>query len=656
MRRLGIPLAAFAACQGALADEPWRAVDLGDVVVTAPAMADPFTVITDPKAPQQPIPASDGGSYLKNIPGFSVSRKGGTDGDPAFRGMGGSRLNILLDDAYILGGCPNRMDPPTAYVYPESYDEVVVQKGPQTVLYGPSAGATVRFERRTERFEAKGVRAAGSLVGGSFGRNDQLIDVTAGARAGFLRMIGTRSDSDNYEDANGGEVHSFYTRWSGTAIAGWTPGEDTRLELTVDRSDGEAAYADRAMDGAAFDRTGYALSFERQVLGSRVEQVELKAYHNYVDHVMDNFSLRDPAGMRRIMNPERTTQGARASMRVGLGPETFATLGADYQTNEHTTRMAMAMMTDPSVSGLPRRDKARFERMGLFGELEHDLDANDRLVAGLRADRAEAEARQQSTMMDPDAYGGASAGDTDEDTILSAFLRHEHRLESMPVTLYTGIGRAERSPDFWERDRVFGLDTEKSTQLDVGLSYRIGAVSASLAMFYADIQDYILITDQGTSAKNIAATSYGGEADLQYTLTQRWRLKGTLAYAHGDNDTDDVPLGQMPPLEATLGVSYDDTRYSGGVFLRAADRQDRIDVGSGTIYGTDIGETAGFAVVSVNAGYRPTKRLTVTAGIDNLLDKVYAEHLARGAADLGAVTDLVNEPGRTFWLKVSGEL
>lgn len=656
MRRLGVSLAAFVACQGALADEPTQAVDLGEVVVTAPAMADPLTVITDPKAPQQPIPASDGGSYLKSIPGFSVSRKGGTDGDPAFRGMGGSRLNILLDEAYILGGCPNRMDPPTAYVYPESYDEVVVQKGPQTVLYGPSTGATVRFERRTERFEATGVRGIGSLVGGSFGRNDQLIDVAAGARPGFLRVIGTRSDSDNYEDGNGDEVHSFYTRWSGTVIAGWTPSEDTRLELTADRSDGEAAYADRAMDGAAFDRTGYSLSFERQALGSRIEQLELKAYRNYVDHVMDNFSLRDPTGMRRIMNPERTTEGARASMRVGVGPETFATLGADYQTNEHTTRMAMAMMADPSVSGLPRQDTAQFERMGLFGELEHDLDANERLVAGLRADRVEAQARQQPTMMDPDAYGGAGAGDTDEDTNLSAFLRHEHRLASAPATLYAGIGRAERSPDFWERERVFGLDTEKTTQLDVGLSYRAGPLSATLAVFYADIQDYILITEQGDNAKNIAATTYGGEADLQYTLTPRWRLRGTLAYVHGDNDTDDVPLAQMPPLEATVGLNYDDTRYSGGVFLRAVDRQGRVDVGSGTIYGTDIGETAGFGVVSVNAGYRPTKKLTVTAGIDNVLDKTYAEHLARGSADLGAVTGLVNEPGRTLWLEVSGEL
>ncbi|NMG04981.1 TonB-dependent receptor plug domain-containing protein, partial [Azoarcus taiwanensis] len=77
---------------------------LSPTVVTASPMAEPLTVVTDPRAPRQPIPAQDGADILKTIPGFSVIRKGGTDGDPVFRGMAGSRLNILLDGEHILGG------------------------------------------------------------------------------------------------------------------------------------------------------------------------------------------------------------------------------------------------------------------------------------------------------------------------------------------------------------------------------------------------------------------------------------------------------------------------------------------------------------------------------------------------------------------------
>ena len=45
--------------------------------------------------------------------------------------------------------------------------------------------------------------------------------------------------------------------------------------------------------------------------------------------------------------------------------------------------------------------------------------------------------------------------------------------------------------------------------------------------------------------------------------------------------------------------------------------------------------------------------LDITAGVDNLLDETYAEHVSRaGAAIPGFVqTTRVNEPGRIAWLK-----
>ncbi|HET6787091.1 MAG TPA: TonB-dependent receptor plug domain-containing protein, partial [Aquabacterium sp.] len=88
-----------------------QAIDvLEPIVITAPAMTTPLETRFDPRAPQQPLPANDGASLLKTIPGMSVIRKGGTDGDPLFRGMAASRLNILVDGEHILGGCGMRMD------------------------------------------------------------------------------------------------------------------------------------------------------------------------------------------------------------------------------------------------------------------------------------------------------------------------------------------------------------------------------------------------------------------------------------------------------------------------------------------------------------------------------------------------------------------
>lgn len=84
------------------------------------------------------MPASDGADYLKTIPGFAMVRNGGTNGDPVLRGMFGSRLNILTDGGMMLGACPGRMDAPTSYISPQTYDKLTVIKGPQTVLWGPA--------------------------------------------------------------------------------------------------------------------------------------------------------------------------------------------------------------------------------------------------------------------------------------------------------------------------------------------------------------------------------------------------------------------------------------------------------------------------------------------------------------------------------------
>ena len=104
---------------------------LAPIVVTAQQGNDANGLIvhTDPKQPIQPVPATDGADYLQSIMGFNSIQSGGTNGDVTFRGMFGSRIKILTDGTENLGACPNRMDAPTSYISPESYDRISVIKG-----------------------------------------------------------------------------------------------------------------------------------------------------------------------------------------------------------------------------------------------------------------------------------------------------------------------------------------------------------------------------------------------------------------------------------------------------------------------------------------------------------------------------------------------
>src|SRR5690606_32055113 len=153
----------------------------------------------------------------------------------------------------------------TAYVFPESYDRIRLIKGPQTVLYGPGNSAgVVLFERDHQRMAAAGWAFHGSLLAGSFGRDDQVVDLQGGTPDFYVRAMASHSQQDNYNDGEGTEIHSHYDRWNTGLAVGWTPSDKTTLELSGNLSDAEAAYADRGMDGSKFARENISLKWIQQ--------------------------------------------------------------------------------------------------------------------------------------------------------------------------------------------------------------------------------------------------------------------------------------------------------------------------------------------------------------------------------------------------------
>ncbi|WP_312234725.1 TonB-dependent copper receptor, partial [Stutzerimonas nitrititolerans] len=472
---------------GALAAEPVdhsehahhaSSAELAPMVITGVAQQSPLTVATDPKIPRQPVPASDAGDYLQTIPGFSAVRGGGSNSDPVFRGMFGSRLKLLANGAEMLGACPSRMDSPSSYITPENYDALTVIKGPQTVLWGPgNSAATILFERDPEDFSELGGRIDASFLVGSDGRFDRNIDAAAGGEQGYIRLLANRSDSDDYQDGNGDDVHSRWDKWSTDLVLGWTPDEDTLLELTVGRGDGEARYAGRGMDGSQFERESIALRFERDNIGEVLQKIEARVYYNYADHVMDNYSLRKPSGMGMMANPmasnvDRRTLGGRLAATWQWSDYELVA-GVDAQTNEHRKRSSSYDMMTGTLTEHDRfawNKDADFHNYGLFGELTRNLDDDSRVIGGARLDHAAAKDYRST---------GPSAGDSRSDNLPSGFLRYEHDLQSLPATAYVGLGHTQRFPDYWElfsggADAFEKLDPEKTTQLDFGLQYSKG--------------------------------------------------------------------------------------------------------------------------------------------------------------------------------------
>ena len=628
---------------------------LAPIVATAQQGNDAngLVVRANPKQPIQPIPATDGADYLQSIVGFSAVNSGaGTNGDVTFRGMFGSRIKILTDGSENLGACPSRMDSPTSYISPESFDEITVIKGPQTVQYANTgSAATVLFERKPEQFgEGQNYRGQASVLMGSFGRLDHNIEAAAGDALKYIRLNANRSVADSYKDGNGTTVPSDWERWNADVALGWTPDENTWLELTGGRGDAEVVYAGRMMDGSEFDRESLGLRVEKKNITDVIKKIEAQVNYSFNDHVMDNYSLRAKPMMEMATNVTRKTLNARMAVTHEWDKLQFIT-GIDTQNNEHGIRK-----TDKQGSYLtkPVLTDMEFQSYGGFGELSYRLHDQNKLVTGVRIDQVEVDAVQTAQQR--------------KETLPSGFIRLENQHPHHDAKTYIGLGYVERMPDYWElfspvkgngSDNTFkSIDTEKTLQLDLGYQHEHGAFSSWASAYAGLVQDFILTkynANNKAETRNVDATIAGTEVGIGYQFTDALQADVSAMYAWGENTTNNTPLPQISPLEGRLNLRYVQDKYTLGALLRVVDGQSRISEREGNIVGYDEKESSGFGVLSLNGTYNLNKGVDVSVGIDNVLDKTYTEHLNKmGNAGLGfAANEQFNNIGRNYWARIS---
>lgn len=666
----------------AFAHDQEHASQLAPIVVTAQLNNDANGLIihADPKQPIQPVPATDGADYLQSIAGFNSIKSGGTNGDVTFRGMFGSRIKILTDGTENLGACPARMDAPTSYIQPESFDRISVVKGPQTVQYANTgSAATVIFERQKPTLtDDKNYQGQASVLVGSFGRLDHNIEAVVGDSKKYMRINANRSESNSYEDGDGNKVPSSWERWNTDLALGWTPDEDTWVELTGGKADGEAEYAGRTMDGSQFARESLGLRVEKKNLSPVIKKLEGQVNYSYNDHIMDNFSLRTPplaemthGGMKMLMpNPmamqvTRRTLNSRLAMTSEWDKLSLIT-GVDSQLNKHGGSMSSPTMPSMNVAF---REDMRFQSYGAFGEMTYQFNDAYKLVTGARIDQVKIDALKLN--------------DQRKETLPSAFIRLENQYPEHNAKSYIGLGYVERVPDYWElfstahgntgmsKPTFNDLNTEKTLQLDLGYQYQHDALSVWTSAYAGLINDFILLSyhnhpkagmgghDHGSSfsagAKNVDATIAGAEAGIGYQFTDAIQADVSAMYAWGENTDTHKPLPQIAPLEGRLNLRYVQDKYSLGLLWRAVAKQDRISLNQGNIVGYDTGESKSFTTLALNASYNIQKDLNLAVGVDNVLDKTYTEHLNKlGVGADGQVgTQQFNNTGRNYWARIS---
>ncbi len=645
------------------------------------------TIVSSEEMPV--VPLGDGGDLLRGVAGVSVGRMGGHGQEPRIRGLGEGSLNVQVDGAFVHGGCPNRMDPPSSFATPNAFDEVTVIKGVQSLRFGPGGTAgTVLFERNVPVFaESTDWRAEITSAYGSWHRDPELgVDASLGAGRFFLRAQGGARAFDSYEDGNGDTVRSAFESRHANLMFGYGQAETGQVEIGIEavRTD-DALFAGAGMDSPEDVADTFRLKLRRSERWLGLVDLRADLYLNTVDHLMDNYSLRPLTAPMAMRVPSTSdTFGGRASAERRVSAGLDLSMGLEYQENARDA-LRYAGPNPDSVAMLQSVmwPDATLGQGGIFLEGVQALGTRSRLVVGGRWDwftagANNADVKPAGMNRSPNQlyeyYYGLQADDWSASE-WSGLVRFE-RFVRPQLTFFSGLSRSARAADTTERylgsnnmnpaKRWIGnpqILPAKHHQLDLGLSSQSRTATWSVTGFLDQVDDFILRdrahgqeeilqNDNATIYRNVEARLIGLEADGSYRLGNRCQIAGVASWVRGDNRTDDRPLAQIPPLEGWLQLDYDAQRWSTMGLIRWAAAQDRVDDSPLTGSGQDYGETPGYAVLDLAGQYRILESLSVFAGVDNVFDRTYANHLNRANLfDPDPVR--INEPGTTVWIRLS---
>jgi len=625
-------------------------------------------------------PARDVGEALTALAGVWKVRKGGIANDIVLRGLQSRDLSVLIDGQRVYGACPNQMDPASFHVDFSEVERVEIGKGPFDLKNQGSLGGAINIV--THKPE-EGWKLNANLAAGSY----QFVNPSAtlsygGERVSALAGYSFRS-SKPYTDG-AGQRFTEITNYAADAVdrsafeigtawgrALWRPVPGHSLELSYGRQDANRVYYPYLLMDAIYDDTDrLALRYSAEDLGNTLTSLRVHGYLTQVSHWMTNEYRTSagtaPRGYSMGTLAETHTIGGRVDGQlhsVQLGIEVFRR-GWDART-ELAMRQYAPQFSIPDVTT---------DSMALYAEYESSPVDGLTLTAGGRIDRAHSQADPAKANTDLYfAYHGSRATDR-TDTLPSGKLRVAYRA-SDSSELSIGLGHTVRLPDPSElyfalqrmaSDRVGNpeLDPSRNTGLDAGISYERPGLSLRASVFSSWVDDLVVVHEQARtrsvsgvmnrqarSFTNVNATLIGGELDLVVWMANRLFLSGDVSYVRGRQEVApergvfSENLAEMPPLRAQVRLRFDDGRFWAlveGVF--AADQED-VD--------RDLSEerTPGYAIANLSLGLR-RGRLVFTAGVANLFDRYYVDHLSYQRDPFRSGVR-VPEPGRNLFANLA---
>lgn len=638
--------------------------------------------------------AVDTAELLKQLPGANLNANGPLSGLAQYRGLSGDRVAVSLDGLSMVTGGPNAMDAPLSYASPLLLEHMSLERGIPSVSSAlESLGGHISVDYdRGEHGEGPDWRLAGQaqaryVTNGDLGSGAMRL-VGANDRH-KLALLAQRDRADDL-DFPGGDLTPTRLERDRYDLSYVHRADETRVGVYAGRLEtSDSGTPALPMDIRWIDTDLQGADIELE-LGETALEIALS--RSDVSHAMDNFSLRTPpANPMGYRFAHAIADGL--SWRIGTRTESESgqwRIGLDGKTAEHT-----ATITNPNAAAfrIENFDRAERDLVGAYVQWNGSRGPYD-IEAGLRVNHIEVGAKPvaasipaMNPMMQMMAANAALLADAFNDADLDRSHTNVDavvkigRLVGDGHSVYVELGRKTRAPSYQElylwlplestggladgRSYIGNpaLDSEVSLEVNAGTSWRRDDAWFAPQIFYKEVSGYIQGEPTSNAVANAVAGMMTGAPALEFTntdaeiygfdlaggyyLSEQLVLEGVLSYTRGRRKDIDDDLYRLAPLNGRLSLTFEAEDWSARIEGVAYAAQEKVAAFN------DEKPTSGYGLVNASARWRLRQDVLLTAGVRNLFDRRYRDHLVGynrvAAADI-PVGERLFGTGRSFSL------
>ena len=588
---------------------------------------------------------------LSKIEGVSLIRRGPIGMEPVLRAFSAGQVNIVIDGMRFFGACTDKMDPVTIYTEPVNLKSIDIKYAGDGMAMGPSIGGSLNLKlaEPTIGLEKKmtGTIATGYYTAAAAVQNILALNYSADKWA--LRVSGVYRKAGDYRNGLSQKVNfSQYEKANANISGKYQLNSKSSLKADILLDDGwNIGYPALPMDVGFAKARVAALTYMHELPSNLIKNLEAKVYANSIRHAMDD-TKRPFVPMHMDMPGWSDTQGAFVQAQLNRSGKHNISMKLDSYHNRVKADMTMYAANSAPMYMLTWPTNHQTVT-GLYIQDLINLDEKNRLDFKVRMDAAFSKV---SNKMGQDQFAvlGYDVSKPINNILKNVNAGYTHYIDS-EFSLYASAGYSERLPTTSERFGFYlfnrmdnydylgnpNLKKEQALNTELNFIYSGSNISIKLSGFNSYLHSYIMgQTQAGLSVMTIGADGvrsynnipsarvFGAESNMNYRFAnQHLTFNNTLKWLNGQ-DNNSKPLPLIAPFKSISALRFTHHR----LFLQAEYEYSSAQNKVSAAFGEKTSPAFSLINLRANHVFNLNKyNLELSAGVENLLDKAYYEHL-----------------------------